>query len=108
MKKIRITHSYCYLDVREGEDMIVDMWFIMGMPFTFEELPEAVQDLEEVRLDAETQKRYTMEELWGSDYLTLRAHPILFDLSWLVENRRNTRLMFELGGGKSLVMLSGR
>ena len=37
--------------------MIVEMWFIMGMPFTFEELPESVQELEEVKLDAETQKR---------------------------------------------------
>ena len=88
MKKIRITHSCCYLDVREGEEMIVEMWFIMGMPFTFEELPESVQELEEVKLDAETQKRYTMEELYRvSDYLIAEeAHPILFDLSWLVEN----------------------
>lgn len=68
--------------------MIVEMWFIMGMPFTFEELPESVQELEEVKLDAETQKRYTMEELYRvSDYLIAEeAHPILFDLSWLVEN----------------------
>ena len=88
MKKIRITHSYCYLDIREGEEIIVDMWFIMGMPFTFEELPEAVQDLEEVRLDADTGRRYTMEELYKvSDYLIAEeCHPVLFDLSWLVEN----------------------
>lgn len=68
--------------------MIVEMWFIMGMPFTFEELPQSVQELEEVKLDAETQKRYTMEELYRvSDYLIAEeAHPILFDLSWLVEN----------------------
>jgi len=88
MKKIRITHSYCYLSIPDGTRPIVDMWFIQGLPFTFEELPEAVQELEEVKLDADTGKQYTMEELYKvSDYLIAEeCHPVLFDLSWLVEN----------------------
>jgi hypothetical protein len=88
MKKIRITHSYCYLDFPDNNSAIVDMWFIMGLPFTFEEIPVAVQELEEVKLDADTGRRYTMEEIYKiSDYLIAEeAHPILFDLSWLVEN----------------------
>lgn len=88
MKKIRITHSYCYLNIREGENKIVDMWFILGIPFTFEELPEAVQELEEVKLDADTGRQYTMDELYRmSDYLIAEeCHPILFDLTEMIEN----------------------
>ena len=88
MKKIRITHSYCYLNIREGENKIVDMWFILGIPFTFEELPEAVQELEEVKLDADTGRMYTMDELYRmSDYLIAeKCHPILFDLTEMIEN----------------------
>jgi len=88
MKKIRITHSYCYLNIREGENKIVDMWFILGIPFTFEELPEAVQELEEVKLDADTGRMYTMDELYRmSDYLIAEeCHPILFDLTEMIEN----------------------
>ncbi len=88
MKKIRITHSYCYLNIRKGENKIVDMWFILGIPFTFEELPEAVQELEEVKLDADTGRQYTMDELYRmSDYLIAEeCHPILFDLTEMIEN----------------------
>lgn len=84
MKKIRITHNYCRLD----DVGIVNMWYIMGLPFTFEELPEAVQELEEVIVDANKNKHYTMEELYRvSDYLIAEeCHPILFDLSEWVEN----------------------
>ena len=88
MKKIRITHSYCYLNIRKGENKIVDMWFILGIPFTFEEMPEAVQELEEVKLDADTGRQYTMDELYRmSDYLIAEeCHPILFDLTEMIEN----------------------
>jgi len=84
MKKIRITHNYCYLD----DCGIVNMWYIMGLPFTFEELPESIQQLPEVKLDADTSKKWTMEEIYKiSDYLIAEeCHPILFDLSWMIEN----------------------
>ena len=64
------------------------MWFILGIPFTFEELPEAVQELEEVKLDADTGRQYTMDELYRmSDYLIAEeCHPILFDLTEMIEN----------------------
>jgi hypothetical protein len=83
MKMVRITSNYCYLD-----NNIVEMWYILGLPFTFEELPEAIQKLEEVKLDADTGRRYTMQELYKiSDYLISElCHPILFDLSDWVEN----------------------
>tara|TARA_A100001234_G_C12360892_1_gene274015 strand:- start:101 stop:385 length:285 start_codon:yes stop_codon:yes gene_type:complete len=88
MKKIRIDYSYSYLDIDEKTSKIVQMWTIQGLPFTFEELPEVMQEMEEVKLDAETSRRYTMDELYRvSDYLIAEeCHPVLFDLSWLVEN----------------------
>jgi hypothetical protein len=83
MKKIRITYDYNYLDGK-----IVQMWKIMGIPFTFEELPQAMQDMEEIRLDADTSPGYTMEDIYKySDYLIAEeCHPVLFDVHEWVEN----------------------
>tara|TARA_B100001057_G_C22440030_1_gene790817 strand:- start:84 stop:368 length:285 start_codon:yes stop_codon:yes gene_type:complete len=88
MKKIRITHNYCYLKVNSTDKKIVQMWKIMGIPFTFDELPELVQELEDVKLDADTTMEYTMEDLFrASDYLIAEAcHPVLFDMSDMIEN----------------------
>jgi len=67
---------------------IVQMYFIQGIPFTFEELPNSLSELEEVKLDADTARGYTMDDLYkASEYLVLEGcHPILFDLSDWVEN----------------------
>lgn len=64
------------------------MYFIQGIPFTFEELPNSLSELEEVQLDADTAREYSLEDLYqASDYLVLEGcHPILFDLSDWVEN----------------------
>tara|TARA_B100000902_G_C27209535_1_gene863560 strand:- start:417 stop:689 length:273 start_codon:yes stop_codon:yes gene_type:complete len=84
MDKIRITNSFHNLkDVG-----IVQMYFIQGIPFTFEELPAPMKDMEEVKLDADTAREYTLEDLYqASDYLVMEGcHPILFDLSDWIEN----------------------
>tara|TARA_B100000073_G_scaffold204466_1_gene169578 strand:- start:47 stop:259 length:213 start_codon:yes stop_codon:yes gene_type:complete len=64
------------------------MYFIQGIPFTFEELPAPMKEMEEVKLDADTAREYTMDDLYqASDYLILEGcHPILFDLSDWIEN----------------------
>ena len=49
--KGRITRSYCYLDGN-----VVDMWYIQGIPFTFEELPQPMQEVEDVEQEAKTVK----------------------------------------------------
>tara|TARA_B100000029_G_scaffold415587_1_gene419469 strand:- start:690 stop:956 length:267 start_codon:yes stop_codon:yes gene_type:complete len=86
--KVRITHNYCYLN-----EEIVDMWYIQGIPFTFEELPVAVQQLEEVGLDAEKNQSYTLQDMYRlSGYLVEEeCHPILYDLSDWVENFHEVR-----------------
>lgn len=87
MKKIRIEHNYCYLKI-DGEKKIVQMWKLQGIPFTFDELPESVSELEEIKLDADTSTEYTMEDLYRwSEYLIAEAcHPVLFDMSDMIEN----------------------
>ena len=87
MKKIRIEHNYCYLHTQDGKQ-IVQMWKLQGIPFTFDEIPEAVAALEEIKLDADTAKEYTMEDLYRwSEYLIAEAcHPVLFDMSDMIEN----------------------
>tara|TARA_B100001113_G_scaffold353778_1_gene359798 strand:+ start:5043 stop:5315 length:273 start_codon:yes stop_codon:yes gene_type:complete len=84
MQKIRITNGFNYL---EGIG-IVQMYFIQGIPFTFEELPESLRSMEEVQLDADTARVFTMQDLYtASDYLVMEGcHPILFDLSDWIEN----------------------
>ena len=64
------------------------MYFIQGMPFTLEELPKFMSELDEVKLDADTAREYTLDDLYtSSDYLVLEGcHPILFDLSDWIEN----------------------
>ena len=54
MVKAQITNNYCWLTLytqkpEETVRVIVMMWFVNGIPFTFEELPQAVQDLDNVR-----------------------------------------------------------
>jgi hypothetical protein len=52
------------------------MYFIQGMPFTFEELPKFMSELDEVKLDADTAREYTLDDLYtASDYLVLEGCP---------------------------------
>ncbi len=61
---------------------VVKMWFIMGMPFTFDEVDNPSMDL----IDS-CEKEYTMEDLYHiSQYLVLeQCHPILYEMSELCE-----------------------
>lgn len=62
--------------------MIIKMYMINGLPFTFDELPEiAYTDPEIIKL-AEKNRDYTAEELFYiSFYLIEEAmHPLVYDL----------------------------
>ena len=53
MVKAQITNNYCWLTLytqkpEETVRIIVMMWFVNGIPFTFEELPKAVQELPDI------------------------------------------------------------
>tara|TARA_B100001250_G_C19507794_1_gene660297 strand:- start:168 stop:434 length:267 start_codon:yes stop_codon:yes gene_type:complete len=81
--KGRITRKYCYLNGK-----IVDMWYIQGIPFTFEELPQAMAELDEIEEEASLATGYDMDDMYKwSDYLIAeQCHPLLFTVEEFIEN----------------------
>jgi hypothetical protein len=77
----RITSQYCY---HTGE--IVDMFFINGVPFTFDDLPDHLIDDPYVRLEAEDNYNYTIDDMyrWSNYLIDEECHPLLFELN--IEN----------------------
>jgi len=55
--KYKITSKYCY-----HEGIIVDMYFINGVPFTFDDIPTVTQDDPYVQIEAEESTDYTTED----------------------------------------------
>ena len=77
--KYRIDAKYVWYD--EG-NMLVLMYFIQGVPFTFDELPDEVQnDLDIIKL-ADKEKRWSPDDVYhGHSYLMEeQCHPCLFEL----------------------------
>lgn len=75
--KYKITSQYCYHD-----GIIVDMYFINGIPFTFDDISSILQDDPYVQIEAESNLYYTPEDMYNwSNYLIMEeCHPLLFDL----------------------------
>ncbi len=62
--------------------MIVLMYFINQLPFTFDELPdESLFDLELIKL-ADNERRFEPEDLYQSSYYLMleECHPLLYEL----------------------------
>lgn len=72
-----LTQSYCFY---LGE--VVRMYFIQGMPYTFDELPSIIQDHPSVQTEALSQRDYDDEDLYMySNYLISEgAHPLMFEV----------------------------
>lgn len=79
----KISSSYCY---HEGEGEIVDMFFINGIPFTFDELPIIMQDDPYIQIEAENNPIYSVEDLhnWSNYLIDEECHPLLFEMN--IEN----------------------
>lgn len=75
--KYKITSQYCYYD-----GVIVDMYFINGIPFTFDEIPTVMQDDPYIQIEAENNLDYSSEDLYvWSNYLIMEeCHPLMFEL----------------------------
>lgn len=72
-----ITTSFCWYD--EGK-IIVKMYFINGVPFTFDELPDGhLYDLDLVS-EADKNPRYDVEDLYLYSFYLIdeEVHPCLF------------------------------
>lgn len=75
--KYKIYSHYCY-----HNGIIVDMYFINGIPFTFDDIPTLLQDDPYVQIEARDQNEYSVEDMYNfSNYLIMEeCHPLLFEL----------------------------
>jgi len=73
----RIDTAYCWYD---NGSMIVKMYFINQVPFTFDELPDGHLQDEELKRLADKERSFEPEELYRSSFYLIdeEAHPCLF------------------------------
>ena len=79
----KITQAYCWYN--DGS-MIVKMYFINYIPFTFDELPEGHLHDQDLRREADKYRTFEPDDLYqSSSYLIEEeAHPLLFEMD--IEN----------------------
>ena len=72
-----LSQRYCFY-----MGMVVRMYFIQGIPYTFDELPLIVQDNPTIQAEALAGRDWDDEDLYmASSYLvTEGAHPLMFDI----------------------------
>lgn len=75
--KYKLSQSYCFY---MGE--VVRMYFIQGMPYTFDELPQIVQDHPSIQIEALSNRDYDDEDLymWSYYLIAEEVHPLMFEL----------------------------
>ena len=73
--KYKISSKYCFYN-----NEIVEMYFINNVPFTFEEIPQIMQDDPYIQIDAASNPEYTPEELYKTSFYLIdeECHPCLF------------------------------
>ncbi len=61
---------------------VVRMYFIQGIPYTFDELPQIIQEHPSVQTEALEGQDYTDEELyrWHSYLMEEECHPLEFEI----------------------------
>lgn len=76
--KYQLSQQYCFY-----MGMVVRMYFIQGIPYTFDELPSIVEDHPAVQTEALANRDYDDEELYHwSGYLVMEeCHPLMFELA---------------------------
>lgn len=75
----KISTAYCWYN---NGSMIVKMYFINHIPFTFDELPDGhLNDLDLIR-EADKNKTYDPEDLFKTSFYLIdeEAHPLLFEM----------------------------
>jgi hypothetical protein len=77
--KYKITKKYCWF---ENGTLIVSMYFINEIPFTFDELPDGHLYDRSITEEADKNPSYGYEDLYRlSDYLiSEECHPCLFEM----------------------------
>ena len=79
----KITHSYCWYNNRS---IIVKMYFINNIAFTFDELTKIQAQNPEIIEEADKNIDYSPEELFLKSFYLIaeEAHPLLFEMD--IEN----------------------
>jgi len=77
MKAYRLSQLYQFL-----EGNVVRMYFIQGVPYTFDELPQIIQDHPQIQTEALQGKDWDMDEMyrWSSYLIEEELHPLMFDI----------------------------
>jgi hypothetical protein len=77
--KFKITQAYCWYN---KSTMLVKMYFINSIPFTFDELPEMAIYDPEILEKADQQLRWEPKDLYLKSFYLIdeEAHPCLFDV----------------------------
>jgi len=77
--KYRIDTRYVWYN---KESMLVLMYFINQVPFTFDEVPESLYYDKEILAIADNEKRFEPEELYYSSFYLIDelCHPLMFEL----------------------------
>ena len=77
--KYRIDTTYCWFN---RKTQIVLMYFINGVPFTFDELPHTALHTTEVVEAANQNLSFEPEDMYQSSYYLIleECHPMLFDM----------------------------
>lgn len=80
--KHKITHRYCWYKFDDSLSVIVKMYFINEIPFTFDELPEIAMDDPEIVTIANNNIKYDAIALYrSSGYLIMEeCHPCFFEM----------------------------
>jgi len=84
--KYRIDSTYCwYRDWENKNPKIVLMYYINGVPFTYDELEDVVEtetDIKRAKVIADNEVRYNIEELYNhySYLMEEECHPLMFEL----------------------------
>lgn len=73
----QLTQRYVFL-----EGSVVRMYFIQGLPYTFDELPKGVEEMPQIQTEALGNRDFDMEELYKvSSYLMEEEmHPLMFEI----------------------------
>jgi len=76
-QKYKISSAFCWYD--EGS-IIVKMYFINEMPFTFDELPDGHLYDQELCREADKNRAYEPEDLYRNSFYLIdeEVHPCLF------------------------------
>jgi hypothetical protein len=79
--KYKITYSYNWYKTNT-EKFIIKTYFINNVPFTFDEIPQIVQDDPEITKKASEGLTYTPNIFYQSSFYLIdeEAHPMLFDV----------------------------